>query len=145
MPVLLSDKYVSNGVDSSVDRHEKDLQAIATSPTRENPGSNREERIQPVVAWVHLHLAGPLPLEGAAKAAHITRAAFSRFFHRETGKTYSRNVNEVRCSAACLSLKSTDKPSALIAEECGFSTLSNFNRQLLARTGTTPSHYRKPV
>jgi AraC-like DNA-binding protein len=123
-------------------RHEKDLRTIATRTTRDESTGDRGKRVRQVVAWVHQHLAGPLRIEAAAKVAHITPASFSRFFHRETGKAFSQYVNEVRCSAACLLLKNSDKPIALIAEECGFMALSNFNRQFLMRTGSTPLRYR---
>lgn len=123
-------------------RHEKDLRPIAASPTRDESAGDREKRVEQVIAWVHQNLADPLRIEAAAKVAHITAAAFSRFFHRETGKTFSKYVNEVRCSATCLLLKNSDKPIALIAEECGYTTLSNFNRQFMMQTGSTPLRYR---
>lgn len=102
-----------------------------------------ERRIQRVVEWIHRSLHGPLPMAQAAALAHVTPASFSRFFRRETGKTYSRYVGDVRCSAACLRLRQTGQPIAHIALECGYGTLSNFNRQFLSRTGLTPRAYRQ--
>jgi AraC-like DNA-binding protein len=40
-------------------------------------------------------------------------------------------------------LRSSDKPVALIAHECGFETMSHFNRQFRARTGASPLAYRR--
>lgn len=139
------------GIFDALVRHEKDLRPISTRPTdatdfSESAWTNRdaekEKRIQQVVAWVQKNLASALRVADAAGIAHVTPAAFSRFFHRETGKTFSKYVNEVRCSTACLSLKNSDKPISFIAEECGFASLSNFNRQFLAQTGATPLKYR---
>ncbi len=129
----------------ALSRYPDDQHVIATRPLREREpaDSRRNTRIEPVIAWIHEHLATPLNLQDAARIAHITPGAFSRFFHRETGKTFTRYVNEIRCSAACLQLQSADKPIALIAEECGFSSLSNFNRQFLVMTGSTPRDYRR--
>ena len=105
--------------------------------------SDNVKRIQHIIEWIHNNLDSALEVEQAASIACISKAAFSRFFKRETGKTFSTYVSEVRCSAACLQLKKTDKPIALIAEQCGFATLSNFNRQFSARVGKTPREYRQ--
>lgn len=119
------------------------LQALGTRAAHADAGKAAERRVQRVIDWVHSNLHRSLPVAEAAAIAHVTPAAFSRFFRRETGKTYAAYVNEVRCSAACLRLRRSDQPVALVAEACGFGTLSNFNRQFLARTGKTPRAYRQ--
>jgi AraC-like DNA-binding protein len=83
-----------------------------------------------------------LNVHDAARVAHVSPAAFSRFFRRETGKTWSDYVNDVRCSEACVALRQSDKPVAHIALDCGYRTLSHFNRAFRARLGVTPSAYR---
>ena len=74
--------------------------------------------------------------------AHVTPAAFSRYFHREVGKTFTRYLNDVRCSQACVRLRQTAKPVAVVAAECGFATLSHFNRQFRLRHGVAPREFR---
>jgi AraC-like DNA-binding protein len=39
-------------------------------------------------------------------------------------------------------LRRTDKAVAVIAQECGFATLSHFNRQFRLRHGATPREFR---
>lgn len=139
------------GVLGLVASHPGDLRPIGTHRTHRTQRNPREggrppahdKRIHRVIDSVHQNLQRPLPVETAAAMAHVSPAAFSRFFKRETGRTYVDYVNEVRCSAACLRLRSTDKPVAVNAEECGFTTLSNFNRRFLQKVGTTPSRYRR--
>lgn len=120
------------------------LTPISASPTvGAGPGLAHVKRIHRVMARVQECLHLPLPVAEAAKLVHVTTDAFSRYFRRHTGRTYIAYVNEVRCSAACLRLRTTDQPVAQIAQECGFRTLSNFNRRFLAQVGTTPSAYRR--
>jgi AraC-like DNA-binding protein len=124
----------------------QDLVAIGTSPVvGAGLGLASAKRIHRVIDGVQQNLHLPLPVAAAAELVHITPEAFSRYFRRQTGKTYTAYVNEVRCSAACLRLRATDQPIAQIAEDCGFRTLSNFNRRFLAWVGMTPGRYRRQV
>jgi AraC-like DNA-binding protein len=79
----------------------------------------------------------------AAAAAGMSPAAFSRFFHRQVGKTYVGYLNELRIATACRALVETDRPIIDIAFECGFNNLSNFNRRFLMLKGATPRRYRQ--
>lgn len=127
-------------------RHERDFRTLASSNLRGSPASasGRPEtrRIDQTLDWIHRHLLSELRVEDAARVAHVTPAAFSRYFHREVGKTFTRYVNDVRCSEACLKLRLTDRPVAAVARECGFTTLSHFNRQFRLRHGVTPREFR---
>ena len=126
-------------------QHEKILSTIAQSALHasDEPGENRpERRIDLVIRWIHRHLADELSVHAAAQIACVTPAAFSRFFHQEMGKPFVQYINDVRCSSACLRLHQSEKPVARIAEECGFSTLSHFNRQFMQRMGVSPRRFR---
>src|SRR5512137_2582469 len=127
-------------------RHERDLRTLASSALRGSPASANERpetrRIDRTLDWIHRHLVRELRVADAARVAHVTPAAFSRYFHREVGKTFTRYVNDVRCSEACLKLRLTDRPVAAVARECGFTTLSHFNRQFRLRHGVTPREFR---
>ena len=127
-------------------RHQRDLRTLASSAMRGSPASSTERpqarRIDQTLDWIHRHLARELRVEEAARVAHVTPAAFSRYFHREVGKTFTRYVNDVRCSEACLKLRLTDRPVASVARDCGYATLSHFNRQFRLRHGLTPRQFR---
>lgn len=127
-------------------RHERDFRTLASSALRGSPAGASEppetRRIDQTLDWIHRRLARELRVADAARVAHVTPAAFSRYFHREVGKTFTRYVNDVRCSEACLKLRLTDRPVATVARECGFTTLSHFNRQFLLRHGVTPRAFR---
>ena len=105
--------------------------------------ADHDRRISRVLAWVHRHLGSDLRVEEAARLVHVSPAAFSRYFHREVGKTFTAYVNDVRCAQACTLLRDSDKPVLLVAQRCGYATLSHFNRQFRARVGMTPGEYRR--
>jgi len=123
--------------------HPADLQPIASSLPRPTADGARERRIDRVTDWVHRHLSGPLGVTEAAQVAHVSPAAFSRFFRRETGKTWSTYINDVRCSEASVMLRQTGEPVARVAEACGYLTLSHFNREFRARFGVAPRMHRR--
>jgi AraC-like DNA-binding protein len=124
--------------------HTRSLKPLSAGVAREGradaAGGRRVDR---VIDWMHAHLGDELYMEDAARIAHVSPAAFSRFFHRETGKTWSATLSDVRCSEAGVRLRQTNRPVAEIAHDCGFRTLSHFNRAFAARFGQTPSRYRR--
>jgi AraC-like DNA-binding protein len=125
-------------------QHRPAMTPLASAPVSARAGAAGEQdtRIARVVDWVHRHLHQPLSNERAARQAHIAPASFSRYFRREVGKSFTEYVNDLRCSEAGLRLRSSDKPVALIAHECGYETLSHFNRQFKQRMGVTPREFR---
>jgi AraC-like DNA-binding protein len=122
--------------------HPRSLRRLAGSPSRIEDRKAGERRIDRVVDWIHNRLDQPLRVADAAKIAHVSSAAFSRFFSREVGKTFTRYLNDVRCSEACVRLAQSDKPISLVAGECGFTSMAHFNRQFRLRMHTTPRDYR---
>jgi AraC-like DNA-binding protein len=123
------------------------LLPIASNSMRssaDQSGRTVSRRIDRVIDWVHEKFAEELRIEDAARLVSITPAAFSRFFCNEVGKPFTQYINDVRCSAACLKLRQSNKAVSIIAEECGFSTMSHFNRQFLTRMGVSPRVFRQP-
>jgi AraC-like DNA-binding protein len=127
--------------------HEHDLIPIAHSPMRVpavgKGSAPTPRRIDRVVGWIHREFGRELTVAEAARIARITPGGFSRYFRKEVGKTFTRYVNDVRCGEACIRLRHSDRAVALIAAECGFETMSHFNRQFRLRVGSTPREFRR--
>lgn len=125
--------------------HSRSLSPIAESVTNAAtvaPLRSVRRRVDRILEWIHVNLARDLTVEEASRLARVTPAAFSRFFHREVGRTFSAYLNDVRCAEASLRLQQTDRPVRAIAHECGYTTLSHFNRQFRIRMGVSPRRFR---
>src|SRR3546814_12932501 len=70
-----------------------------------------------------------LTLEEVAAEAHLTPQAFCRYFKKHTGITFVTFLNEMRINQACKRLTSGEFDSiATVAYNCGFNSITNFNR-----------------
>lgn len=118
-----------------------ELRPIARA-RRQGEAQATRSAVEPVIDWIQRHLAEPLTVADAARRAHVTPAAFSRFFKREVGRGFADYVNDLRCGQAQLLLRHGDRPVSWIAAQCGFTTLSNFHRRFRERTGLTPRAWR---
>jgi len=67
---------------------------------------------------------------------------FSRFFQKNSGRSFTDYLAELRIGRACRLLAETQQPVSGICYEVGYFNLSNFNRNFLKRRGMTPSRYR---
>jgi AraC-like DNA-binding protein len=84
-----------------------------------------------------------ISLDKAAEIASMSSSAFSRYFKARANKNFSTFVTEVRVGHACRLLLEDQLSVIQISYECGFRTLSNFNRQFKAVTGKSPREYKK--
>lgn len=101
------------------------------------------QRMNDVHAYVMANFRDRITLDEAAAIANMTPTSFSRYFKVHANKTFSEFVSEIRIGHSC-KLLSTQKISvSQVADESGFHTLSNFNRQFRAITGYHPLEYRR--
>ncbi len=85
----------------------------------------------------------PLRLYEIAAGFGVCPEHLSRTFHQATGMRFSEYLAETRIAAACEALATSPTPISQIAYQCGFSTLSRFNRCFRQHRGTTPRSWRK--
>ena len=124
----------------------EDLRALSAglpdAPTAVPRGGPSPQRVDRVLSWIEAHLGDELTVEAAAAVAHVSPAAFGRFFRREVGKSFTAYVNDARCGWAALRLTQGREPIAQIAQACGFPTLSNFSEQFRRRYGMAARAFR---
>lgn len=102
-----------------------------------------EAVIGATIGYIFANLTDDVRLSVAARNANMSEAAFSKYFKRASGQTFSDMVRRLRLAHARRLLRQTSDSVALIAQEVGYANLSNFNRQFLAEHGVTPSRYRR--
>ncbi len=99
-------------------------------------------RIGAIYNYIMQQYDKPITLEDVAKQAHMTPQAFCRYFKRHTLHTFVSFLNEVRINEACKKLTDGQYDSiATVAYNCGFNSITNFNRVFKGVTGKSPSEY----
>jgi len=99
-------------------------------------------RIGAIYNYIMQQYDRPITLEDVAKQAHMTPQAFCRYFKRHTLHTFVSFLNEVRINEACKKLTDGQYDSiATVAYNCGFNSITNFNRVFKSVTGKSPSEY----
>lgn len=89
------------------------------------------------------HLHEPITQARAASLAHMSPSTFSRFFKRVTGRTFIETLNEMRVSRACRLLRDSDLSVTEICYQCGFESLSYFNRRFKRSKKMSARQYRR--
>lgn len=105
--------------------------------------SEIENRINIVCVFLENNFTEKINLKQVADLIFLTESNFCKFFKKATGKTYSDFLNDIRINKSCQLLLRSEKAINTIAFECGFETLSYFNRVFLNKKGSTPSKFRK--
>ncbi len=101
------------------------------------------KRMSAIHSYILNHYRGPIRLEDVASLANLSPTSFSRYFKAHTNKTFSDFIAELRISLACKLLQKNDLSIIQISHECGYKTLSNFNKKFREITESNPLKYRK--
>lgn len=101
------------------------------------------EKMRTVYDYVMTNFKSKIALEEIADMLNMTTTSFCRYFKPRANKTFSRFVNEIRIGHARKLLLEDNFNISQISYECGFLTLSNFNRQFKSIAKISPHEYRK--
>ena len=101
-----------------------------------------DSRLAEVCSFIRENFYRPIPVKEIAVVAKMSPHSFSRFFSRSTGSGFVNYVNQVRTNKACYLLRETDHQINEIVYECGFATISNFNKQFRKHAGMSARDYR---
>lgn len=119
-----------------------EVEVLATEGFAPSLDRRTEERINRCQTYIFNHLDSSFSLADVAVHMNMSPSAFSRYFKRSMGKTFSQFVNELRVGQACRDLLESDRPIAEIAYKSGFNNLSNFNRRFREIKGISPRKFR---
>ena len=121
----------------------KDIQVIMVHCYENSDSHKAFSKLDAVYHYVLENFKEDVNSKKAAALAFLNEAAFCRYFKRQTKKTFSQFVNQVRITHATSLLMEKNKSIADVCYECGFNNLSYFNRQFKINTSKSPLEYRK--
>ncbi|AYD47742.1 AraC family transcriptional regulator [Arachidicoccus soli] len=99
-------------------------------------------RISHIYNYILHNYEKNLTLEDIAQQAFMTPQAFCRFFKKHTGHTFISFLNEVRINEARKQFSEGNYESiSCVAYNCGFNSITNFNRVFKSITQQIPSFY----
>lgn len=100
-------------------------------------------RVHEITSYILKHYNEDLTLEKLSDRFHLSPYYLSHLIKAETGYTLTSNIQLTRVRNAQKMLVFTDLHIAEIAEKCGFTSFSQFNRTFTKFIGLSPSLYRK--
>jgi AraC-like DNA-binding protein len=95
-----------------------------------------------VYTFIRENFYRPIALKEICKIANMSPFTFSSYFKKNSGAGFVEYVNQVRTNKACYLLRETENQVHEIAIDCGFGSISNFNKQFRKFVGISPSEYR---
>jgi|TARA_B110000037_G_scaffold133622_1_gene151533 AraC-like DNA-binding protein len=101
------------------------------------------EKMRIVYEYVMTNFKTKISLEEIATMLNMTTTSFCRYFKPRANKTFTRFVNDIRIGHARKLLLEDNFNISQISYECGFNTLSNFNKQFKTIANMCPHEYRK--
>ncbi|GAO42783.1 AraC family transcriptional regulator [Flavihumibacter petaseus] len=125
--------------------HTPDYELLASEGYINTYQSTDNDRIHKVFKYVFDNFSREIALDEVCSLVNMNKQAFCRYFKSRTQKTFVHFVNEVRISQACKLLSEGEQPIASLAYDCGFNSLSNFNRIFRESRGVTPREYKKSL
>lgn len=103
------------------------------------------ERLEILFDFVKREYKRTITLDEVSDMLSMTPQAFSRYFKKKTGKTFTNFVNEHRLVHASKLLAEQPMSITDICFESGFNNFSHFNKRFKAFTGKSPSEYRNEI
>lgn len=109
----------------------------------DDPASPSQRKVTEIVRHINQHYGESLQLDDIAEAFYISKSHLSRSFKKVTGFGYTEYVNLIRIREAERLLRETGWSVTLIAEHCGFDSLTHFGKVFKSISRVPPRDYRK--
>lgn len=102
-------------------------------------------RIDKIISYLNKNYTRHISLDEIASFAAMNTAAFCRYFKSKTGKSFKNYILDMRIGYACKLLLMEDMSISQLSSQCGFDTISHFNKTFKKNMGYVPSQYRKTM
>lgn len=111
-----------------------------------NKGIDNEKnqnKIEKTTTYILENLNKKLTVNLMAERTNMVSQSFCRWFKNSIGLSFINYLNVARIEHACQLLMTTEMPIQEIAFDCGFESLSHFNRTFKKIKEKSPSEFRK--
>lgn len=99
--------------------------------------------VLPAVSYMMNHYASPVRMEELCALCYCSEGHLRRVFTAVFGVPPTEFLHKIRIRHACAALTGTDTSVLAIAGQCGYASLSSFNRQFQKIMQMSPSAYRQ--
>ena len=104
-----------------------------------------DHRIIDTLEYMERNTQNRMTSETLADRLFLSPSAFSRLFKKNTGKSPSKYLTQIRIDKACNLLLYTDTSIDTIAAQCGFTDRYHLTKVFSKVKNTTPAAFRKKV
>lgn len=119
-----------------------EYELLHDKPFKNLYNKNEQERLSRIYAYIDEHYQRKISLEEVASLSSLGKEAFCRYFKKASGNTFVAFLNQYRISQAKRLLLMGNNVSET-CYECGFESLSYFNRIFKKVTGENPSGFKR--
>lgn len=102
-----------------------------------------DPRMKKILSFLMTHYKDDIDLYEVSSLVAMNTSSFCRYFKEKSGKTFTEYILGLRIGHACKLLVKNEMDINQICFECGFNTITHFNRIFKRNTGFTPTEYRK--
>lgn len=92
--------------------------------------------------FMQSRFAEPLTMPDVARHLNMSPSTFGKMFKRESGLTFTQYLARFRVEKSKAMLVNPSHTIRTVAFQCGFDSISQFNRSFRQYTGMSPSEYR---
>ena len=112
--------------------------------SRPAPAASAHWAVEAIRQYAESSWQQTIRLEDAARLYHINPQYAGRLFRQQMGCTFHEYLNTLRLTRAAERLRKEPEKNVLeIALDCGFPTVTYFNRLFLRQFGKSPTAYRQ--
>jgi AraC-like DNA-binding protein len=122
--------------------HSNEMVFLHPKPVENQHNKKEQERIKRIYNFIDANYQQKIEVEQVANLTNLSKSAFCRYFKKITRLTFVEFLNHYRINQA-QKLLLLDKNVTETCFECGFESLSYFNRTFKKVTGENPLSFKK--
>lgn len=102
----------------------------------------RIDTMKRILRYIQKNYEKKITVSEVASVAGMNEQYFCRYFKKNTGKTLTEYLNDIRIERACHELLETQDKIIEIAGRCGYDNIGYFIKRFQKCKGVTPTKYR---